>query len=201
MGSLDPGIITDEFCVGLGDIPNLCDHFHLSLQSGCDETLRRMGRGYVTSAVYEAISALRRRFPDCGITADLIVGFPGETDAEFEKTMLFIKNAEFSGMHIFPFSQRPGTRAVEMPDQITKIVKRERAHRATVAAEEAARLFRLGQIGKVVEVLLERRRNGYWTGHSGNYLKVAIKGEGTKNSVHNVQIASVEDDLIWGEKI
>jgi len=201
LGSLDPGIVTDMLCRELYAVPSLCDHFHLSLQSGCDETLRRMGRKYDTSAAYKAISALRRSFPGCGITADLIVGFPGETDAEFEQTMIFIKTARFSDMHIFPFSARPGTKAADMPEQVMKSVKRERARITASTAEDLARLFRLSQIGKTLEVLFERKRDGYWTGHSRNYLEVTVKGVVAKNSVHNVQIASVKDDLIWGEKI
>jgi len=200
LGSLDPGLITEGFCSGLGAIGNLCDHFHLSLQSGCDRTLRRMGRKYEASSVLEAISSLRRRFPGCGITADLIVGFPGETDAEFEQTMFFIQTAELSGLHIFQFSPRNGTKAANMPEQVAKDIKRERARAAALAAEEMAFLFRLGQVGKTLEVLFERERDGYWTGHSRNYLEVAVRGAGEKNSVHNIQIASVEGDLIWGEK-
>jgi len=200
LGSLDPGTITEGFCGGLGAIENLCDHFHLSLQSGCDQTLRRMGRGYGASSALEAISSLRRRFPGCGITADLIAGFPGETEAEFGQTMLFIKAAEFSGMHIFQFSPRNGTKAADMPQQVAKSVKRERARAAALAAEEMAHSFKLGQVGKTLEVLFERERDGYWTGHSRNYLEVAVRGAGEKNSVHNVQIASVGGGLIWGEK-
>jgi threonylcarbamoyladenosine tRNA methylthiotransferase MtaB len=127
VGSLDPRVISDQFCEELRSIPNLCNHFHLSVQSGCDDTLRRMGRRYGTDDVLGAVSALRRLFPNCGITADLIAGFPGESDMEFEKTQLFIRQSAFSDMHIFPFSGRPGTKAAKMPNQIGKSVKVARA--------------------------------------------------------------------------
>ena len=199
LGSLDPGSVSEKFCDELSNIPNLCDHFHLSLQSGCNETLKRMGRKYDTDTVYEAMSSLRRIFPNCGITADIIVGFPGETDAEFEQTLGFIKSAAFSDMHIFPFSSRPGTRAAEMPEQIAKKIKHERARTVAATAGEMARRFRFDQIGKTVGVLFEHNRDGYWSGHSGNYIEVSVKDGGAKNIMHDVRIVSVEEKLVWGE--
>ena len=199
LGSLDPCVVTDEFCAEMGGISSLCDHFHLSLQSGCDETLRRMGRKYNTDVVLEAVSSLRSRFPDGGITADLIVGFPGETDEEFKQTLEFIKTAAFSNMHIFPFSIREGTRAADMPNQITRDIKRGRAKIAARLAEEMASEFRLSQIGNNVEVLFERKRGGFWTGHSGNYIEVAVKAGGSKNSVQAVRITGVDNGFVWGE--
>ena len=199
LGSLDPGAVTGEFCRKLGAIPNLCNHFHLSLQSGCDGTLHRMGRKYGAGEVREAMASLRRIFPGCGITADLIVGFPGETDEEFTQTLAFIRAAGFSGMHIFPFSPRPGTRAADMPDQIEKGAKRARARAAAAAAEAMARDFRLGQIGKTVQVLFERRRGGYWTGHSGNYIEVAALEGGARNEICGVRITEIRDGLALGE--
>jgi len=199
LGSLDPGTVTEKFCGNLSEIPNLCDHFHLSLQSGCNETLSRMGRKYDTDTVYEAISSLRRLFPNCGITADIIVGFPGETDAEFEQTLGFIKSAAFSDMHIFPFSSRPGTQAADMPEQIAKTIKQERARIVAATAEEMAYGFRLSQIGRTVGVLFEHNRGGYWTGHSGNYIEVSVKDGGAWNSIYPVRIVNVEEKLVWGE--
>ena len=199
LGSLDPGLITEDFCFGLSGIGKLCNHFHLSLQSGCDGTLRRMGRMYSANAAQEAISSLRRHFADCGITADLITGFPGETEAEFEQTLGFIKDAAFSGMHIFPFSPRPGTSAAAMPEQIEKSVRLERARIASTVAADMSRVFRLGQVGKTVEVLFERERGGYWLGHSGNYLEVAVKNGGPKNSMRPVLITGAEGDMVVGE--
>ena len=201
LGSLDPGAVSEELCEKLIAIPNVCDHFHLSQQSGCDETLLRMGRKYDANTARQAILSLRRRFPDCGITADIIVGFPGETDREFGQTLEFIKTAMFSGMHVFPYSQRPGTKAACLPDQVAKDVKRERARIAAQLAGETARAFRTNQIGKTVEVLFESKRNGFWTGHSRNYFEVAVRRGGEKNSIQNVRLTSTEDDLVWGEII
>ena len=199
LGSLDPAAITEEFCLELSATPNLCGHFHLSLQSGCDGTLRRMGRNYVAGDALAAISRLRELFPDCGITADLIVGFPGETDAEFEETMGLIITAAFSDMHIFPFSPRPGTPAAVMKDQVEKSARRERARIAATAAAEMARDFRLSQVGKSVEVLFERKRGGYSVGHSGNYLEVAVKNGVESGGVHTVRITDAPDKLVLGE--
>jgi len=201
LGSLDPGALTEGFCNALTEIPNLCNHFHLSLQSGCDDTLRRMGRKHRAEGVHAAIAMLRSRITDCGITADLITGFPGETGSEFRQTMAFIEAARFSNMHIFPFSPRPGTRAADMPEQVEKSVRIERARAAAAAAEKMSRDFALAQTGKVVEVLFERRRGGFWTGHSGNYLEVAVKQGGERNSIYPVKITGIEEGAIWGRII
>jgi threonylcarbamoyladenosine tRNA methylthiotransferase MtaB len=201
LSSLDPRALTGDFCAALPAIRNLCGHFHLSLQSGCDDTLRRMGRKYDAGPVLESISALRRLFPGCAVTADLITGFPGETDDEFGQTLRLIKSAEFSDMHIFPFSPRPGTPASEMPGQISKAVRRERARIAAKVAEEMAHAFRLGQVGKTLEVLFERRRLGHWVGHSGNYIEVTAKSGGAQGALHRVLITDVQDGTVWGEII
>ena len=199
LGSLDPGALREEFLRELSMLGNLCPHFHLSLQSGCDDTLRRMGRKYSTKDVLKAVETLRDLFPDCGITADLIVGFPGETDKEFHQTLEFIKSAAFSDMHIFPYSPRPGTRAADMPEQIEKKVKQGRAGIAAAAAERMALDFRAGQIGKTAEVLFERKRDGFWTGHTGNYLEVSVTEGGEKNSVRSVKITDIKDRTLWGD--
>ena len=213
LGSLDPGTVDAAFCGAMASIPNICGHFHLSLQSGCDDTLLRMGRKYDTAAAQEAVALLRARFPDCGITADLITGFPGETDAEFARTMEFITAAEFSDMHIFPFSPRPGTRAAVMPDQVEKEVRRERARIASRAAEDMAGAFKRSLTGKKLRVLFERELNGAVLGHSDNYVEVAVRtpawgggalfdsgaGSSMRNTIHTVQISSVEDGVVWAE--
>ena len=201
LGSLDPRAITEDFCRALEVIPNLCNHFHLSLQSGCDATLLRMGRKYGSGEVRDSIGSLRRFFPDCGITADLITGFPGETDEEYESTLGFIKEAGFTGMHIFPFSPRPGTRAAAMPGQIEKSVRIRRARTASEAAEQIARDFVASQVGKIVQVLFERKRDGLWTGHSANYLEVSVRSGGGKNVVLPVRITGADEGIIWGEVI
>ena len=222
LSSLDPGFVTKEFCDALAAIPDLCGHFHLSLQSGCDDTLRRMGRKYDTRAVKESIELLRTRFPNCGITSDLITGFPGETSGEFEQTMEFITAAEFSGMHIFPFSPRPGTGAAVMQGQVAKNIRIERAGMASSVAETMAEAFRQKQIGNTLSVLFEREKAGAIIGHSENYIEVAVKktstlngktsigvvsGESggeqgksiTRNSIHSVQINAVDKGFVWAE--
>ena len=199
LGSLDPGALTEEYCLALQANRNLCNHFHLSLQSGCDDTLKRMGRKYKPDDVRTTMQRLRRLFPDCGITADLITGFPGETEREFKLSMEFIREAEFSDMHIFPYSPRPGTRAAAMPDQVEKSVRIKRSRIAAEIAERASRDFISGQTGKTVEVLFERKRGGNWTGHSDNYLEISVKNGGEKNSIRTVRITGKEEGVIWGE--
>ena len=201
LGSLDPAILTDEFCQKLCEIPTLCNHFHLSLQSGCDEILRKMGRRYNTEQVLQSIKSIRKHFKDCGITADLITGFPGETEDDFKQTLAFIKKAAFSDMHIFPYSQRPGTKAAKMPGQIEKSIKKERARRATEIATEMANDFKNAQIGKTVEVLFEQYINGISTGHTSNYLEVTIKGKEERNSIRDVKITSLESNKLTGKII
>ena len=199
LGSLDPGAMTEDLCRELQTIENLCCHFHLSLQSGCDETLRRMGRKYDTREVLSAIIRLRSCFPDCGVTADLITGFPEETEREFEQTLTFIKTAAFSGMHVFPYSPRPGTAAAGMPGKVARSVRQERARAASAVAAEMAEDFKRCQTGKTRDVLFERKRDGYWTGHSDNYIEVAVKSGGARNMRHPVRITAVSDGTVWGE--
>ena len=198
LGSLDPALLTGDFCYKLSEIPMLCNHFHLSLQSGCDETLSRMGRKYKTNQVLHTIKTLRRISNDCGITADLITGFPGETDEEFEKTLKFIKKAAFSSMHIFPYSLRPGTKAAKMPDQIDTVIRKERARRATEIAEAIEKDFKTAQIGKTVEVLFEQEKSGLYTGHSKNYLEISINEKVEKNSIHMVKIKTINNGILTG---
>jgi len=199
LGSLDPCAVTDEFCENLSNITNICNHFHLSLQSGSDQTLKRMGRKYEAKQVKQAIDTLRSHFDDCAITADLIAGFPGETEAEFGQTLKFIKAAKFANMHIFPFSRRPGTRAADMPGQIKKGIIKERIRKVTGAAAAMASEYRQAQIGKTVEVLFERKKNGLSRGHSSNYLEVEVTEKAERNSMYKVLISGAENGLLQGE--
>ena len=199
LGSLDPAVLTKEFCQQLSRIPNLCNHFHLSLQSGCDDTLQRMGRKYNTAHVLESINHIRTNFTDCGITADLITGFPGETKDEFDKTLEFIKKAAFSDMHIFPYSLRPGTKAANMPGQTEKGVKKKRAQQAIEAAALMANDFKRTNIGKTVEVLFEQHKNGISTGHTSNYIEVAVKSKAARNTLQNVKITTLEKNILSGK--
>ena len=201
LGSLDPGILDEGIIREFREIPNLCGHFHLSLQSGCDETLRRMGRRYSTDKISSAISMLRDSFPGCGITADLITGFPGETEEEFEITMGFIYKAAFSDMHIFPYSSRPGTKAADMPGHIDKNIKVERARAAAAAAGEMAGKFRQSQIGKTADVLFEKIRDGFHIGYTGSYIEAAVKNGGPKNSISRVLLTAYKNGVVYGEAI
>ena len=203
LGSLSPSLITEEFCREISKIPNLCNHFHISLQSGCDETLKRMGRKYTANQVYESIKSIRKHFDIngelCGITADLIVGFPGETDEEFAQTLAFIEKAGFSDMHIFPYSIRPGTKATEMPGQIEKDIKKERARMAAIITNKNTTKFKTAHIGKTITVLFEQEKTGISKGHSSNYLEVTVKEKVKQNSIKKVKIISYKNNVLTGE--
>ena len=205
LGSLDPGILSDSFCRELSAISSICNHFHLSLQSGCDATLQRMGRKYNTADTLRSIALLRELFPGCAIAADLIVGFPGERDAEFDETLRFIKAANFAFMHIFPFSPRPGTAAANMPMQIPLDICRARASAASAIASEMSASFREAQVGKTLDVLFERERCGYWYGHSSNYVEVAARGAIERNMLLPIHITHANPQslppLIFGEML
>jgi threonylcarbamoyladenosine tRNA methylthiotransferase MtaB len=198
IGSLDPAILTQDFCADLAKIQNLCNHFHISLQSGSNETLARMGRKYKTEQVKKAMELLRKSFKDCAITADLIVGFPDETEKEFKETLEFIKEANFSTMHIFPFSPRPRTKAAEMQNQIERQVSKERAKIATETAKQSAKVFRENQIGKTAEVLFEQQKDNYSTGNTTNYIEVKVKGKYERNSIKKIKLTNIENDKMLG---
>ena len=200
LGSLEPRTITEAFCQRAARLDNLCPHFHLSMQSGCDATLKRMNRKYDTARFFESVGLLWKHFqtPVPAITTDMIVGFPGETEEEFVQSLDFIQRCAFSAMHIFPYSKRPGTPAASMPDQVPRAVKEERAR---LAAETAARMERryLEQWDKV-EVLFEEERDGLWWGHTTRYCKVGARsGENLHNRLRNVQITGAEDGWLLGE--
>ncbi len=157
MGSLEPRVVDPELCAKLRGVPKLCPHFHLSLQSGCDETLRRMGRKYDTARFLRSVELLRDAFPGCSVTADLITGFPGETEAEFSRTLDFLRVCDFAHVHVFPYSERKGTRAALMPDSVPKGEREERARRAIALAAETRAAYLAAQTGTVQEVLFESR--------------------------------------------
>ena len=191
LGSLEPRTITAEFCRRGVAIPNLCPHFHLSMQSGCDATLKRMNRKYDTERYYESVRLLREYFDRPGITTDLIVGFPGETEEEFEQTLEFVRKCAFSAMHIFPYSRRSGTPAAAMPDQVPNAVKEERAHRAGEVARQLHQTWLESWVGRTLPVLFEEEKDGLWRGHAPNYTEVFAAGEGLHNVIKNVEIVEV----------
>ena len=191
LGSLEPRTITAEFCRRGAAIPNLCPHFHLSMQSGCDATLKRMNRKYDTERYYESVRLLREYFDRPGITTDLIVGFPGETEKEFEQTLEFVRKCAFSAMHIFPSPRRSGTPAAAMPDQVPNAVKEERAHRAGEVARQLHQTWLESWVGRTLPVLFEEEKDGLWRGHAPNYTEVFAAGEGLHNVIKDVEIVEV----------
>ncbi len=198
LGSMEPTIVTPEFCGRLKDAGNICRHFHLSLQSGCDRTLRAMRRKYDTARFLESAALLREAFPGCALTADLIVGFPGETEEDFAQTLRFIRSVGFAAMHVFPYSIRPGTRAAEMPGQLTHAVKNARAAQAQAAADQMQTSYLDAQRGQTLCVLFETEQDGRWQGHSDNYCEVLAQGENLHGIMENVQISSREGKKIVG---
>ena len=198
LGSLEPRTITEDFCRRAAALPNLCPHFHLSLQSGCDATLRRMNRKYDTARFRQSVALLHRYFDRPAVTTDLICGFPEETEEEFAQTLAFIRECGFAAMHIFPYSIRPGTKAAAM-EQVPPAVKEARAARAAQVAEELHRAYLNGCVGRVYPVLFEQVKDGLSTGHAPNYMEVAMEGEGLHNIVKNVRITGVDGELLTGE--
>ena len=198
LGSLEPRTITEDFCRRAAVLPNLCPHFHLSLQSGCDATLARMNRRYDTARYYESVRLLREYFPDPGVTTDLIAGFPGETEEEFAQTLAFVKRCAFTAMHVFPYSRRPGTPAASMPGQVPQEEKEGRARQAIALGAELEQSWLGRQAGRVLPVLFEEEKDGLWQGHAPNYALVRARGEGLHNRVADVEITGVENGALVG---
>ena len=198
LGSLEPRTITEEFCRRAAKLENLCPQFHLSLQSGCDATLKRMNRKYDTARFYESVELLRKWFDRPAVTTDLITGFPEETEEEFAETLAFIRRCGFAQMHIFPYSIRPGTPAAKMA-QIHKSVKEERARRAAAVAAEMEREYLAGCVGCEYPVLFEQPRAGLFSGHAPNYMEVRVQGEDLHNQVRHVRITGVANEVLLGE--
>ena len=198
LGSLEPRIVTQEFCEKLCKLPNLCPQFHLSLQSGCDTVLARMKRKYDTARYLESVRLLNTYFPDCAITTDMIVAFPGETEEEFAQSLSFIRKCAFADMHIFPYSRRPGTPADKMPGQHNNATKEARSREAIAVAEEMSRSFRENLIGTRLSVLFEEKDGKYFTGHAPNYVKVYAEGEDLHNQIKEVTVTEVYKDGVIG---
>lgn len=197
LGSLEPTIVTEDFARRLSTL-NVCRHFHLSLQSGCDETLARMRRKYDTAFFFTAAERLRKYFPGCALTTDLITGFPGETEEEFAATLAFIEQCGFSAMHIFPYSVRPGTRAADMSGQVEKSEKARRAHAAQKTADAMKRTYLASCVGQTLPVLFETEKNGVSLGHADNYTEVSVTGAGYRGIVKNVKISGVQGEMLVG---
>ena len=181
LGSLEPRIVTDAFAKRLSELPKICPHFHLSLQSGCDTVLSRMNRRYDTAEYEVGCALLRRYFEHPAITTDVIVGFPGETDEEFETTERYLERIHFYEMHIFQYSRREGTKAAAMPDQVPEAVKKERSEKLLALGHRMSEEFRRYYLGRQVTALLEEEflydGKRYYTGYTKEYVKVAVETE------------------------
>lgn len=193
LSSLEPRIITETFAKGIAALPKICPHFHLSMQSGCDETLKRMNRHYTSAEYYEKCMILRKYFEHPAITTDVIVGFPGETAEEFETTRQFIDKVNFYETHVFKYSKRSGTIAADMPDQVDEQVKSERSAVLLQISKQKKRAFEEKMIGQEVEVLMEEpvEKDGkiYQTGHTKEYVKIAIESDKSlENQIINIVI-------------
>lgn len=209
IGSLEPRIVTEEGARRLAALPKLCPHFHLSLQSGCDETLKRMNRHYTAGEYLQSVEYLRREFEEPAITTDVIVGFPGETEEEFAKSKEFLDKISFFEMHIFKYSKRAGTRAAVMPNQVPDQIKTARSNELLAMEREQSVAFRRRYIGREAEILVEEKKaidgRAYWIGHTVDYVKVAVPAEGEgaalleSNELVNVKVEKfLNDEVLVG---
>lgn len=202
LGSLEPDHITDEVICELAKLPKLCPQFHISLQSGCNSTLKRMNRHYTAEDYYELCEKLRKNFTDCTLTTDIMVGFAGESDEDFTQTVEFAKKVGFEKIHIFPYSVRQGTRAAEFDGQIEKSVKEKRAAILNETAVMLRRNFLKNQVGRTLEIIPEsKHKNGYSFGYTANYTPVMVKGELEEGKPINVLITDSDDEYCYSEKI
>ena len=199
LGSLEPRTIDEAFCKTLSGYANLCPQFHLSLQSGSDTVLKRMHRKYDTARYLESVRLLRKYFPGCAVTTDLIVGFPGETEEEFAESLEFLKTCGLSMFHIFPYSRRKGTPAADMPDQIPNAVKERRAAEAASAAAELEAAYHASMLGTTQQVLFEQEENGLYAGHAMNYVKVYVQAAQLHNELRAVRVTDLCRDGVFGE--
>lgn len=201
LGSLEPSIIDERFCARLAECGSVCRHFHLSLQSGCDETLKAMNRKYDTARFFDAVELLRRYFPGCGLTCDVIVGFPGESEENQQSTLAFLNKVGFSDAHIFPYSRRPGTPADKMDGQLDRATKAKRAKQAKAVAERTRTAYLESAFGTTLPVLFETEENGLWQGHSDTYVLVRAEGDALRGELRDVYITGVSGEILTGKII
>lgn len=201
LGSLDPRVVDEGFCGRLAALPNLARHFHLSLQSGCDSVLQRMGRKYTTEEYAQAVERIRAVQPDASITTDLIVGFPGETEEEFAATLAFLERCAFAAVHVFPFSVREGTRAAKLPGQLCQQEKAARAERAKAVALRLSEAYRRGFVGRELTVLPEHRTGGFWAAHGTYGFPIYIEEDARvrKNGPVTVHLEALHRDGLRGK--
>lgn len=200
LGSLEPTLITEEFVTRLSKLSKICDHFHLSLQSGCNETLKRMNRKYTIEIFEKGVQLLRNAYPNVHLTTDIIVGFPGETEEEFQTTYEFLKKIQFYKMHVFKYSPRKGTVAANMPNQVDGNKKEERSNLLIELSNQNEHDYNQAYLGKTVAVLLEDREKEYIKGHTTNYMVVKVKTKKElENTIQNVKITELDDMELIGE--
>lgn len=199
LGSLEPTLITEEFLERLSKLEKICDHFHLSLQSGCDETLKRMNRRYTTKEFEEGVELLRKYYKNVALTTDIIVGFPGETEEEFNETYQFLKKINFYQMHIFKYSPRKGTKAAVMPNQIDGNIKEQRSAKLIDLSHNNEVIYNEAEVGKELEVLWEEREGEYIKGHTTNYKIVKIPYKQIENTISKAKIEKVESLELIGK--
>ena len=199
LSSLQPPEISPELIESWRD-SRLCPHFHLSLQSGSDTVLKRMKRRYISADYRRVVSLIRDSVPDVAITTDVIVGFPGETESEFQETYDFCRQLEFARIHVFPFSPRPGTGAATMPQQVSEKEKKQRSRQMLALARESAQSFQQQFLGKTMDVLWEQKSGGVWSGLTGNYIKVYARShENLTNQLLPVKLVKLYRDGVWGD--
>ena len=204
LGSLEPTIIDEKFLERLSKLHKICHHFHLSLQSGCNDTLKRMNRRYTTNEFERVVTLLRNTYTDVILTTDIIVGFPGETEKEFLATYEFLKKIKFYKMHVFKYSRRKGTKADLMENQVNPQIQEERSKKLLELSNNNQREYNQKYIGKIVEVLFEEKQGKYIKGHTSNYLMVNTKSneiDKYHNEIIKVKIKSVDIDELMGESV
>ncbi len=203
LGSLEPTLMTKDFIEGLVKLEKICDHFHLSLQSGCDETLERMNRRYTAEEFEQGIKIIRDNFPNVSLTTDVIVGFPGETEEEFSKTYKFLDRIKFYKMHVFKYSARKGTKAAVMQNQITGEIKEKRSNKLIELSNKNQKEQNQKYIGKEIDVLFEEQDGEYIKGHTTNYIMVYVKSEDKtlEDTIRKVKITNALDEHLIGKCI
>ena len=199
LGSLEPTIVTKEFVTRLVKLEKICDHFHLSLQSGCNETLARMNRRYTVEQFREAVQLLRKNYPNVVLTTDIIVGFPGETAEEFDITYKYLKEISFYKIHVFPYSSRNGTKAAKMPNQVERTIKEQRSKKLIELSNMQQVEFLNHYIGKKVEVLFEQQNREYAKGHTSNYIEVMVKANHLENTIKNIEVTNISELALVGK--
>lgn len=200
LGSLEPTLITESFVTRLSKLSKICDQFHLSLQSGCNDTLKRMNRKYTVEEFANGVQLLKKAFTEVHLTTDVIVGFPGETEEEFSKTYEFLKKINFYKMHVFKYSRRDGTVAAKMPNQIDGNIKEERSNKLIELSDKNEKEYNQRYIGKVVEVLLEDREKEYIKGHTKNYMVIKVKTQKElENTIQKVKISEFDNLELIGD--